>query len=64
MDRHELVKAAVVDLLQREQLDIYEIAARLVPLGYAQVETAVALVGLEQTHIISIQPDNSVALVD
>ncbi|NTF34274.1 hypothetical protein [Rhizobium skierniewicense] len=61
--RHEAVKTAIIDLIRLEQLDVYEIAVRLVPLGYAQVETAVALTDLEQTSAIVIPPDNSVVLI-
>lgn len=61
--RHLEVMAAVVDLINREQLELHDVAARLLPLGYAQVEIAAALTELEQTRVISINPENLVTLV-
>lgn len=61
--RHQEVMAIVVDLVNREQLNSHDVAARLLPLGYADVETAAALIELEQTRVISINSESLVTLV-
>lgn len=66
MTRFEEVMSAITGLirLSDRRLDIYEVAIKLVDENIAQVETAAAIIRLQQSGVITIQPDNTVDLND